>query len=166
MPPFFVKGEKIVLKKDGTWFADGIEITHEQTRDLFFKSIHWDKTEKQHYLEVGYERIFIEVEDTPYFVNALEQKSGGAIVAKLSNFTDIDIIPDRPDRIQYTDGNLYLLLESGERAKFLSASYYDLLRGLQEDSRAYYVTISGQRVNLSPKDSQNPAFHPGAPKRR
>jgi hypothetical protein len=22
---FFVKGEKIVLKRDGTWFADGID---------------------------------------------------------------------------------------------------------------------------------------------
>ena len=156
--PFFVKGEKITLKRDGTWMADGVEITHEQTRDLFFKAIHWDGAEKQYYLEVGYERIFIEVEDTPFFVTSLEGHA-----ASFSDFTEA---PLRADKLTYENGSLYHLRDDGQRARFLSAAYYDILKGLQEDERFYFLTISGERVNLSPKASGSPAAHPSAPKRR
>ena len=161
--PFFVKGEKIILKRDGTWVADGTEITHEQTRDTFFKSIRWDEKERKYCLEIGYEVLFIEVEDTPYFVTSVEPRDGAAPLARLSNFTEL---PIRSDRIEYRDGSLYLRRDDGQRARFLSAPYYDLLRGLQEDDRYYFLTIAGERVNLSPKGSGNPASRPGAPERR
>lgn len=143
--PFFVKGEKIILKKDATWVADGVEITHEQTREVFFRSIQWDEAEGQHYLEVGYERIFIEVEDTPYFVMALEQR-GATLVARLSNHTDEVLAADR---LTYVDGKLYLITSNGLRAKFLSAPFYDLLGNLKEDGGYYFVDINGKRANLA-----------------
>jgi hypothetical protein len=155
---FFVKGEKIVLRKDGTWMADGIEVTHEQTREIFFKVIRWDPKEKKYCLSIGYETIFIEVEDTPYFVTALAA-SGKA------RLSDERVIKIKPGSLAYENGNLYLALDDGQRAKFLSAPYYEILRGLQEDAKHYFLTIGGKRVNLSTKDSGSPASHPGAPKR-
>lgn len=144
--PFFVKGEKIVLKKDGTWVADGTEITHDQTRDLFFRSIHFDTEQGQYYLEVGYERIFIEVEDTPYFVTSVDRSTARAA---LSDFTDRMIAAEY---MKYENGVLYLELpERGQRARFLSAAYYELLKGLEEDDGFYFVTIAGKRANLEAK---------------
>ena len=141
---FFVTGEQIILKKDGTWIADGIEITHEQTRDLFYRAIHWDSGQGKFCLKVGYETIFIEVEDTPHFVIALEP---GALAKLASQVT----IPLAAERIKYENGNLYLTLDDGLRAKFLSAPYYDFLSQLDEDETGYFVTLSGTRVNLTSK---------------
>lgn len=159
---FFVKGEKIVLRKDGVWIADGIEITHDQTRDLFFKSIHWDENEKKYCLKVGYETMFIEVEDTPYFVQALEHPGSRKVVARLSNFKSEPIVADR---ISYENGNLYFKASDGQRAKFLSAAYYDLLRQLEEDDQYYFLTIEGKRVNLSTKDHPIPVSRPAGPRK-
>jgi hypothetical protein len=144
--PFFVKGEKIVLKKDGTWVADGIEITHGETRDTFFRSIHKDTASNQYYLEIGYERMFIEVEDTPYFVTAIDDDH-----VLLSNTVKA---PLKPDSLHYKNGNLYFQAPDGEQAKFLSAPYYDLLKSLSEDHQFYYVTVKGLRINLSPKTAR------------
>ena len=145
--PFFAKGEKIVLKKDGTWIADGTEITHEQTRDLFYRAIHFDKAEKKYYLEVGFERIFIEVEDTCFFVTALE-KSANKLSAKLSNTASESI---SPKNLSYQNETLYLSLANGERARFLSAPYYDLLQELKEDKEYYYLKLGKERANLEKK---------------
>jgi hypothetical protein len=154
---FFVQGEKIILRKDGVWIADGVEITHEQTRDLFFRSIHRDIKAGQYYLEVGYERIFIMIEDTPYFVTALNRKDGagtglspetGAITVCLTNGSEQ---PITSNALSYEQGSLYLRTLDGERAKFLSAAYYDLLRDLQEDKTHYFLVIDGKRVNLAAK---------------
>lgn len=143
--PFFVKGEKITLKNDATWMADGIEITHDQTREVFFRSIHWDEAESQYYLEVGYERIFIEVEDTPYFVMALEHR-GTTLIAQLSNHAEQAL---DAERLSYVDRKLYLATHDGQRAKFLSAPYYDLLSDLKEDGSHYFIEVNGKRANLS-----------------
>lgn len=144
---FFVKGEKIVLKKDGTWVADGVEITHEQTCDLFYRSIHWDEKEKKYCLRIGYETLFIEVEDTPFFVTALREEAGASI-AMLSSHQEVSI---KPNQLKYEDARLYLLLENGLRAKFLSAAYYELLKKLKEDEKYYYLLIDGAKVNLAEK---------------
>ena len=152
MAPFFVKGEKIVLKRNGVWFADGIEITHEQTRDLFFRSIHWDEKtndEGQHfYLEVGYERLFFDVEDTPYFVVSLGEESDGRLFANLTNSVKS---PIQHDLLSYENTSLYLTLSNGFKARFLAAPYYDLLKHLEEDATGYYVEIAGQKKILLKK---------------
>lgn len=161
---FFVQGEKIVLKKDGTWVADGVEITHDQTRDLFNRSLHWDDEEKKYCLKIGYETMHIEVEDTPFFVAFLEHPNGSQEppTARLTSFKSEQITAER---LSFENGSLYLKLADGQRAKFLSAAYYDIMRGLQEDGGFYFLTIAGARVNLSPKDLSNPALLPDHPKR-
>lgn len=150
---FFVKGERIVLKKDGTWIADGIEITHEQTREAFFRAIRFDakgNDEGQHYcLSTGYETLFIEIEDTPYFVCSLSRESGERYVAHLSTGQDMEV---RADALEYRDDALYLTTPDKQKARFLSAAYYEILKDLAEDASTYYLTIRGQKAILAKKD--------------
>ena len=129
---------------------------------MLFRS--WDDTEKQYYIEIGYERMFIEVEDTAYFVIGLthDQAAVGAgytrILAQVSNFSEVQIAPPANglSPLKYINGTLYLELSvANQRAKFLSAPFYDLMKSLEEDETHYFITIEGKRVNLSPKDSEN-----------
>lgn len=152
---FFVQGEKIVLKKDGTWFADGVEITHDQTRELFGRSIHWDPQARRFCLKIGYETMYIEVEDTPFFVKALEKADR---VAVLSDERRIEL---NAARLRYEKEALYLELDDGLRAKFLSAPYYQLLKHLEEDGASYFLTIAGQKATLSPKTPGGGGSRPG-----
>jgi hypothetical protein len=66
---FFCEREVITLSREGVWYSDGIEITHEGTRELFFKSIR--KVEGETFLQVGRETYPITVEDTSLFVKGI-----------------------------------------------------------------------------------------------
>lgn len=169
---FLVKGERLVLRKNGTWESNGAEITHAPTRDTFARSIQWDPAEGRFYIHLGYERIHVEVEDTAWFVTALEKLPAGWI-AKLSTGATEDVAPTA---LEYREENLYLLLKNGQRARFLSAPYYEILEDLAEDGAGYYITVGGTRVNLAPsgtslgafklKRSRAMASRPKYPKRR
>ncbi|HRK01461.1 MAG TPA: DUF1285 domain-containing protein [Oligoflexia bacterium] len=162
---FFVKGEKIVLKSNGLWLADGIEITHDQTKALFYRAIHWKPKNfngpDTYYLTVGYETIAIEVEDTPFFVVAVDcghQKWTATL-------TDQETIAIEAEMLEYRGGSLYVNISKthGDRinagypwARFLSAPYHALLSHLEEDAEYYFIAIPGaknRRANLLPKGS-------------
>lgn len=160
---FFVKGEKIILKRDGSFFSDGVEITHDETRETFYRSIGWDAERREYYLQVGYERLYIEVEDTAYFVTSVEGGAKG-FVAKLSNgahapigATNLSYEEEKTGKgtrdagPRSAGGSLYLTLLNGLRARFLSPAYYEILKNLREDSAGYYLDLAGIRIELLPK---------------
>jgi len=165
-PYFLVKGERLVLRRDGTWESNGTEITHEPTHEAFSRNIHWDEEAGKYFISLGYERIHVEVEDTPYFITALE-KSGtsekSAWTARLSTQESLSITPEA---LEYRERALYLRLADGQHARFLSAPYYEILGDLQEDENGYFLTVGGKRVGLAPKGSPNPASRRERPKRR
>lgn len=155
---FFVKGEIIVLKRDGTWMSSGpegaaaplIEITHEETKKLFYRAIEWDATQRVFSLKVGFERIAIQVEDTPYFVTSIDRKNG-KITAKLTNETSSEITANN---LHYEKNSLYLDVGTqGLRAKFFSAPYYDILKMLEENEKEYFLLIQNSKCVLLPKQS-------------
>lgn len=164
---FFVTGEKIVLKSNGIWFADGIEITHEQTRDLFFRIVHWKKSENQRpesfYLTLGYETIAIDVEDTAFFVKSVDFSKTRCTLT----LTDESTVSLRPDDLEYRGAALYVNISAshGDKinpaypwARFISAPYYDLLSRLEEDDDYYFIAIPGaknRRANLLRKGSSH-----------
>lgn len=150
---FFCKGEKIVLRRDGTFIADGIEITHEQTKDLFYRSIDFDQSNNTFFLKVGYERLDIEVEDTALFVRSIDRTKSGYI-ANLTNRESVDILENsleyQPNPAKH---GLYLIISDKpnpmNRAKFLSAAYYDLLKDLQQNGSNYYLLNSGKQFQIT-----------------
>lgn len=141
--PLIVKGEHLVLRRDGVWISNGVEITHEPTVSAFSRSVRWDAVEKKYCVALGYEVIYVEVEDTAYFVTSLFDQ-----LAKISNGSIVDL---QASQLKYERESLYLILEGGERARFLSEPFYDLMRGLKEDVSAYYLVLDGTRVDLLKK---------------
>lgn len=134
--PFFVPGETITLTRNGLWLADGVEISHTPTRLLFAKSL--KKDQDGYFIRVGDEAKRIIVEDTPYFVQRLERAPDGVITLFLN---DESLHKLRPDTLQYSPARLTCEVHQGEKAKFLTAAYFDLLKDLQEDEETYYLTL-------------------------
>ncbi|MBL7716112.1 MAG: DUF1285 domain-containing protein [Bdellovibrionales bacterium] len=144
--PFFVDNEVIVILKNGTWMADGMEISHEPTRKLFAKSLFRD--EQGYILKIGRETKRIEVEDTAYFVHRIDHENDGAVRVWVND--EVQEILD-PSTLKYQPGRLTCQIERHSRteeAKFLSAAYFDLLSDLKESPEGYWLEIQGRKVTL------------------
>lgn len=148
--PFFVDSEAIVLTRNGVWLSDGIEIDHEPTRRLFAKSL--VREGDGYLLAIGRERKRITVEDTPYFVIGLSGDRASGFTLRLNDETTEKL---DPAGLRYRPGRLTAALGRGAEAKFLSAPYFELLQGLQEDETSYFLRIGGKRIDLAPSE-RNP----------
>jgi hypothetical protein len=140
--PFFAEGEVIVLTRNGTWVADGIEVSHEPTRRLFSRSL--KRHEDGYYLHIGWETKKVQVEDTAYFVIRIDEpidegtRSSSSREYQLTVSDGTTEILD-PTTLRYQPGRLTCTLSSKEEARFLQASYIDLLKDLQEDETSYFL---------------------------
>jgi hypothetical protein len=146
--PFFVDKEVITLTKNGVWMSDETEIDHEQTVRMFARSL--KKDAEGYYLQVGRDTKRIIVEDTAYFVLGIE---GAPQTGFQIRINEGSIMPLDPTTLTYRPGRLTCQFTRPdgvkEEAKFLHAAYFDLLRGLEEDGKSYYLEIQGKRVVLA-----------------
>lgn len=146
---FFVDNEVIVLTKNGTWIADGTEISHEPTRRLFAKSL--KKDQKGYTLHIGRETKQIQVEDTAYFIHRVDGSAEDGYKVWINDETQENL---DPSTLKYQPGRMTCKIKGGtEDAKFLHAAYFDLLKGLKQDSTSYYLEFGKAakpvKVNLS-----------------
>jgi hypothetical protein len=133
---------KIFISKEGKWFHEGVEITHERTLELFSRSIVKDPA-GGYMLKVGAERAKIEVEDTPYMVRSVEFNNGSVMIElndKSSETLD-------PGSLRVGKKNvLYCRVKTGEfPARFLRPAYYQLMTRLEQDPKGFYLEIGGSK---------------------
>jgi hypothetical protein len=137
----FRDNEVIILTPNGTWLADGAEISHDPTRILFSRSL--KKDAEGYFLAIGRETKRITVEDTAYFVTGFDRTDSGQVrkvTLRLSDGTQEDL---DPKTLSYTPERLVCKIKNGsEEAKFLFTSYHELLKDLQQDSEGYYLNFS------------------------
>ncbi len=149
--PFFVDTEVLRLTKNGIWFSDDTEISHEPTRKLFARSLRRD--EKGYFLSIGRETKRIEVEDTAFFVIRVEHSSAAVPEIVLSDETTERL---DPQTLSYRPGRLTCRVKNGaEEAKFLHSPYFDLLRDLHEDQDAYFLTFGPKRIEILRKKERS-----------
>jgi hypothetical protein len=146
---FFCSGEKIRLSRTGVFTSDGTEITHDQTREIFFRSLAFDESRGLYYIQISYERMYIEVEDTAWFV-----KSVKSMEATLSDGRTQEILSRD---LQYSEDAvmgpaLHLTLPDKQKARFLSPAYYDLLSRVKSDQtgRLLITCRDGDAVLFDP----------------
>jgi len=137
---------EIRLDREGRWFHEDVEITHQLTLDLFNRSIR-KCADGGYCLEVGAEWARIEVEDTPYLVKRVDLKNDGAII-RLSDATEE---PLDPATLRVGRENvLYCTVKGGEfPARFLRPAYYQLMQRLMETEGGYAVEIGGRVWSLA-----------------
>ena len=139
--PKYVDNEILKLTKNGTWVADGGEITHEPTRRLFARSL--EKREDGYYLVIGRETKKVEVEDTAYFVTRIDGSCDQGFELWISDGTKEQL---QTETLRYRPNRLVCKIRNGkEEAKFLHAPYNELLRDLKRDGKGYFLNGSGYR---------------------
>jgi uncharacterized protein len=144
---FFVDHEVIMLSKNGIWYADGIEITHEPTLKLFAKNLR--KDQDGYFLQIGRETKRIHVEDTAYFVHRIEGNPENGYRVYLNDETQE---PLDPHTLAYRPGRLTCKAKNAfEEAKFLHAPYFDLLKELKEDTATYFIEVGKAKIPLAVK---------------
>jgi len=137
---------KIFLDKEGRWFHEGVEITHQRTIELFNRSIK-KQPGKGYYLQVGRERAEIEVEDTPFMVRAVDFRDRQAVLV----LNDKTSEPLDPASLRVGKHNvLYCKVKSGQfPARFLRPAYYQLMSCLGEDEQGFFLEIGGQKWRIA-----------------
>lgn len=138
---FVVQGEHVVLKSDGRWFSNGTEITHRKTCEAFFKNVGFDEVLKKFYVHIGYERLFIDVEDTAFFVQAV---SGSTLhFSNEKSYTAKDCVftynPAKPA--------LYVTSPLNERARCLRDIHYSLLSKFDEKKST--IQLDGESISIA-----------------
>ena len=141
------------IDREGRWFHEGVEITHERTLTLFSRSLTRDAS-GGYWVEVGRERAPVVVEDTPYVIRRIEEATTAEGVIEGFNVWLNDSTSETLDMGSLEVGAedvLYCSVKSGAfRARFLRPPYYHLVEYLEEDpdSGGFCVKIGERRYPI------------------
>lgn len=157
------QNEKIRLTAEGKWLHGKVEITHERTLDLFFKSV---QCAKGRYFLTGEKKpVPIEVEDVAFFVRGLERPSKTDYEITLSDGSREALDPRTLD--VGSENRLYCRVKDGQvKARFERKVYYDLMKDLTEESGFYGLKRDGLFYPIERKadrEAQNAAAKTVAP---
>jgi hypothetical protein len=141
------------LDRNGRWFHEGIEITHERTLKLFFRSLSRG-ADGTYCIRVGRESAVVDVEDTPFLVAAVtvldgHGSSSPAYRILLNDGTEEDLDPTTLSIEK--DNIMYCGVKKGEaRARFLRAAYYQLCAHIEyeEEADRYVLPWKGDPVRI------------------
>jgi hypothetical protein len=148
---------RLFLDKEGRWFHEGVEITHERTRQLFAKNIRRDSSGAYH-VHVGGQSAEVTVEDTPYTVRSVTVRKGPdgrpeEYVLHLNDETQESLAPES---LSISAENvLYCRVKGGtERARFLRAAYYQICAGLEYDETLdrYWLPCRDGKITIESND--------------
>ncbi len=148
------------LDRDGRWFHDGVEITHERTLKLFARSLSRGP-DGRHYIRVGRENAVVDVEDTPFLVTSVTIRdnhgsSPPAYRILLNDGSEEDLDPKT-----LTIGNdhvMYCAVKEGSAdARFLRPAYYQLCTRIEymEEEDRYGLPWMGGHVRIRTADTPN-----------
>jgi len=143
----------LFLDREGLWFHEGVQITHERTCALFSRSLYRDR-DGDYYLLVGTERARVEIEDTPYlirFVTVLEDEAGRPqeYLLHVNDGTEESL---DPHTLRVGDNHaLYCLLKNANaRGRFLRPAYYQICSRIDfdEEQRCFWLPLNSGRFRI------------------
>lgn len=146
---FFGIHEDIILTREGVWLSNGEEVTHPGTLRAFARSIYRCKDGFE--LRIGNEKKTFHAEDTIYFIFGIEGSPELGFKLKLNDGREVAL---DPSSLSYRPGRLTCKVShpnenTREEAKFLTTSYYELLKHLEKTDQGFEIVIEGKRVLLA-----------------
>ncbi|MCS6925700.1 MAG: DUF1285 domain-containing protein [Candidatus Binatia bacterium] len=140
---------KISFGKDGWWYANEERIENRRINVLF--SQHLRRTpEGQYEIAIGWDRVAVEIEDTPYVVTQVTGTPEGGFVVRLNDESEE---PLNPATLSVgRDQALYCRVKNGEYpARFLRPAYYQLATYIQQEptSGTFFLPLRETRYRIA-----------------
>lgn len=148
---------RLFLDKEGRWFHEGVEITHERTLRLFSRSL-VRQPDGSYALKIGDESAPVCVEDTAIVVRSIsarmdKQEKPAEYVLALSDGGEEAL---DTSTLEIDENNvMYCRVKNGvEKARLLRPAYYQLCSFLEcdEAGQTYWLPWQGRKVILSGRE--------------
>jgi hypothetical protein len=137
---------RLRIDREGVWFHDDAEITHEGIVANLRENLRTD--EQGHYLQIGPARVPVEVEDAPFVVERVE-RAGDGLVATLN---DLSREPVALDTLRVDERGIpRCRVKSGRfDARLSRAATYQLLQHAEPDPEAgrSVLVLGGRRHSV------------------
>ncbi|MGI9535114.1 MAG: DUF2946 family protein [Thermodesulfobacteriota bacterium] len=139
---------RIFIDKRGDWYQDGLKITHRWTYLENNKNLDIDE-EGNFFVDEGFGRIFVEVEDTPFVIKMIDKKNEKFyLILNDETVEDLKLgnIWINNENVPYTKvkNNKFV-------ARFLSPAYYELMKYAEQDGDDFYFNSSDKKIKINIK---------------
>jgi len=147
--PFSIK-----IDKDGIWYYNGAEMFRKDIVNLFYEGLRRDES-GQYRIELGNDWCFIEVEDVPFIVRAVDKSDlqGEGIEAIQIFLNDGNSEKLDPSSLHVGKDNvLYCTVKSGVfDARFSRAAYYQIADYIDhnEEKDSYFITLNSRNYHIN-----------------
>lgn len=137
----------ITIDKQGRWFHKGLEMIHRKSIRHFYEHMVIDPRGR-YIIEMGAERCYLEVEDTPFVIwraTVGNQGQGDTrVVLSLSDDSQEDL---SPETLFVGENNvLYCRVKNGIfPARFDRPAYYQLAAHVGEEGGDFFLEMKGKR---------------------
>ncbi|NOT53213.1 MAG: DUF1285 domain-containing protein [Deltaproteobacteria bacterium] len=146
---------KISFGKDGWWYANDERI-HNRRINLLF-SQHLRKTaEGTHEIAIGWDRVTVEIDDTPYVITRVSGDAEQGFTLRLNDESEEALDPHTLHVGQ--EHVLYCRVKGqAHPARFLRPAYYQLTAYMEEDSttRSYMLKVGDRLFPIDAVEPQN-----------
>jgi hypothetical protein len=131
----------LVLRRDGTFWHEGVQVTHPKLRAHFLRSVEWSEADGAFLVRLRHFRGWLDVEDTAWFVVAYDAADGQI------DLTDGTREPLRAETLRADpDGVLRCAVKSGRfDARFTHRGQAHLLDALEDDGGDGLILHVGAR---------------------
>jgi hypothetical protein len=148
--------ETLFLNKEGRWYHQGVEITHERTCALFYRNLK-KGSDGYYYVKIGVESAKVIIEDVPYVIRSLDILRGpdGDVIdyRLLLNDDSCEFLDPETLFVGERDA-LYCTVGRGEHLARFSSPAYQLLCTMveyrEEDDR-YWIPWRTRHMYIARK---------------
>ena len=136
------QGPGIFIDSRGTWFQDGIRITHRWTYLANNRNLDVDEDGRL-FVDEGAGRVYVECEDAPFVVTMVSrEKDGFFLRLNDESVEELDF-----ETLSVSEDNVpYARVRGGKfRARFSRPAYYEFTRHAERDEKGFYIEDRGEK---------------------
>ena len=136
---------RIFIDKRGNWFQDGIKITHRWTYLENNKNLDID-SDGRFYVDEGFGKGYVEVEDTPFVIRMIDRKDGKFyLIINDETVEELDL-----SNLWFSTENVpYTKVKNNKYdARFLRPAYYELMKYTVQEGDDFYISSNGDKIKI------------------
>jgi hypothetical protein len=134
----------LTLRRDGSFWHEGAEVTHPRLRAHFLRSVEWSEADGAFLVRLRHFRGWLDVEDTPWFVVAYDAETGEIELTDATRERlDAGSLRLDPDEV------LRCAVKGGRwDARFTHRGQAHLLDAIESEEQGLYLRMGARRELL------------------